>query len=535
MLYELPIKQLKFIKFDQILELSIIEWGQRMNKLLELKGISKSFPGVRALDQIQLDLEPGEVHVLIGENGAGKSTLMKIISGAYEADEGRLLVDGKEVKKNSPVISEQLGIGMIYQELNLIPELSVAQNIFLGHPLKKGFLNDDKTMNREAKTKLEQLHISLNPSRLVKSLGVGTQQMIEIVKALSREARILVFDEPASSLADAEIKELFSVIRMLKNKGIGMFYISHRLEEIFEIGDRVTIMRDGKKISSDKISDTNMNKLIEGIAGRKIENLYPHTRKNAGEVKLEIRNLTGRKFQDVPIKVRAGEIAGISGLVGAGRTEVARADFGIDGYDTGQVFLLGQPLKKNSPRLSVSKGFCLLPENRKEEGLALARSISENVIISSLDQTFTVRAGGLGVVKQKEEDRIVEGYMDSLKISAPTARKLARFLSGGTQQKVVLAKWLASRCQVFIFDEPTRGIDVGAKSEIYRLMDSLVENGAAILMISSDLPEILGISDRIYVMCGGRLKGEFDVAEATQEKILHLAFGQTGEEEKNEN
>jgi len=320
-----------------------------MNKLLELKGIGKSFPGVRALDDINLDLEPGEVHVLIGENGAGKSTLMKIISGAYETDEGQMFVDGVQIKKNSPVISEQLGIGMIYQELNLIPELSVAQNIFLGHPLKKGIFNDDRRMNKEASERLEQLQVHLKPTQLVKTLGVGTQQMIEIVKALSKEAKILVFDEPTSSLADAEIKQLFTVIRMLKERGIGMFYISHRLEEIFEIGDRVTIVRDGKKISTSRIEDMDMNKLIEGIAGRKIENLYPHTRKKAEEPMLEIKHLTSKKFQDVSIVVRAGEIVGMSGLVGAGRTETARAAFGIDHYDSGEVLLYGKPLKKNSP------------------------------------------------------------------------------------------------------------------------------------------------------------------------------------------
>lgn len=506
-----------------------------MNKLLELKGIGKSFPGVRALDDINLDLEPGEVHVLIGENGAGKSTLMKIISGAYETDEGQMFVDGVQIRKNSPVISEQLGIGMIYQELNLIPELSVAQNIFLGHPLKKGIFNDDRRMNKEASERLEQLQVHLKPTQLVKTLGVGTQQMIEIVKALSKEAKILVFDEPTSSLADAEIKQLFTVIRMLKERGIGMFYISHRLEEIFEIGDRVTIMRDGKKISTSRIEDMDMNKLIEGIAGRKIENLYPHTRKKAGEPMLEIKHLTSKKFQDVSIVVRAGEIVGMSGLVGAGRTETARAAFGIDHYDSGEVLLYGKPLKKNSPKQSVTRGFCLLPENRKTEGLALARSISENVIISALEQTYAVKAGGLGVVLQKKEDKIVEEYIQSLKIATPTAKKLAQFLSGGTQQKVVLAKWLVSKCKVFIFDEPTRGIDVGAKSEIYKLMDNLVENGAAILMISSDLPEVLGMSDRIYVMCGGEVKGEFDVSEADQQRILHLAFGQKEEEGADEN
>lgn len=506
------------------------EKGELMEPLLELKGISKSFPGVQALDDINLDLYPGEVHVLIGENGAGKSTLMKIISGAYQSDEGTMEVDGKQITKNSPIISEQLGIGMIYQELNLIPELSVAKNIFLGHPIKKGFVNQDKKMIQKSREMLKQLNMDVDPSVLVKTLGVGTQQMIEITKALSREANILVFDEPTSSLADAEIHNLFHVIRMLQKKGIGMFYISHRLEEIFEIGDRVTILRDGKKIQTTAVKDINMDQLIEKIAGRKIENLYPHTRKTPGKPLLQINNLSGRAFKNVSLHVDAGEIVGMSGLVGAGRTEVARAAFGIDKYFSGEVILNDKKLKKFSPRESVKHGFCLLPENRKTEGLALPRDVSENMLISALDQTFSFKIGSFGVVDPKKESAIVSQYISSLKIATPTARKLTQFLSGGTQQKVVLAKWLVSKCKVFIFDEPTRGIDVGAKSEIYKLMDTLVEGGAAILMISSDLSEILGMSDRIYVMCHGEINGEFDADEATQSGILQLAFGQKGKE-----
>ena len=504
-----------------------------MKKLLELKNVSKSFPGVKALDDINLDLYPGEVHVLLGENGAGKSTLMKIISGAYELDDGRLFVEENEVRKNSPIISEELGIGMIYQELSLVPELSVAKNIFLGHPLKKGFINDDRKMKAEASRMLGQLNMHVAPGELVRTLGVGTQQMIEIAKALSKNAKILVFDEPTSSLADAEIRELFRVIRMLKEKGIGMFYISHRLEEVFEIGDRVTLMRDGKIVSSSSVADTNMNMIIEGIAGHKIENLFPHTRKTPGKKMLDVRNLSSQKFSDISIHVKAGEIVGMAGLVGAGRTEVARAAFGVDKYSSGEVLLEDVPLKKNRPQQSVRQGFCLLPENRKAEGLALGKSISENTVIASLNQTFSFKIGGLGVINAGKEDKIVGEYIRSLKIATPTAKKLTQFLSGGTQQKVVLAKWLVSKCKVFIFDEPTKGIDVGAKIEIYRLMDTLVENGAAILMISSDLPEVLGMSDRIYVMCRGKLAGELDAAEANQNKILQLAFGQQGKEDAN--
>ncbi|MEG1926531.1 MAG: sugar ABC transporter ATP-binding protein, partial [Ruthenibacterium sp.] len=504
-----------------------------MTPLIELKAITKSFPGVKALDKIDLDLMPGEVHVLIGENGAGKSTLMKVISGAYQADSGELFVDGKKILKNSPIISEQLGIGMIYQELNLIPELSVAQNIFLGNPIRRGFLNQNRRMNQRSQEIMkEQLNVVIDSKQLVKELGVGMQQMIEIVKTLARDAKILVFDEPTSSLADFEIKQLFCVIRALKEKGIGMFYISHRLEEIFEIGDRVTIMRDGQKISTNAVKDMTMDYLIEGIAGRKIDNLYPHTRKEQGKPMLEIKNLTGKDFENVSVTVHAGEIVGMSGLVGAGRTEMARAAFGVDHYTAGEVWIDGEKLPPYKPALSVQKGFCLLPENRKTEGLALPRSVSENIVIAALNQTYSVKIGTIGIVNAKKEAELVKQYIKSLKIATPTLEKKAQFLSGGTQQKVVLAKWLLSQCKVFVFDEPTRGIDVGAKSEIYSLMDELVDNGAAILMISSDLPEMLGMADRVYVMCHGRISGELDTTQATQNKILKLAFGQQESEEK---
>lgn len=490
-----------------------------MEKLLEFRNISKYFPGVRALDQVSFDLYPGEVHVIVGENGAGKSTLMKVLTGAYMADSGQLIFEGKEIVKNSPKVSEELGISMIYQELNLIPELSVASNVFLGHELKKGIFVNKKEQKKKADELLKSAGITVDAGALVKNLGVGTQQMVEIAKALSKHAKVLVFDEPTSSLTEAEIKELFQMIRQLKKQGVGMFYISHRLEELFEIGDRVTVMRDGKHILTDDIKNMTMQQIIENIAGRTIENLYPHVTKKKRDVLLEIKNLSGEKFHDVSLKVHGGEIVGISGLVGAGRTETVRAAFGIDRYTSGEVYIEGKKVPSRSPGKAGKMGMCLLPEDRKEEGLALSLNIRENSVISSLKLLNPT-----GIIQGEKEKENVQKYIDSLEIATSTMEKLTKFLSGGTQQKVVIAKWLMSQSKVFIFDEPTRGIDVGAKSSIYQLMDSLVEQGAAILMISSDMPEIFGMSDRIYVMSGGYVVGELSREEADQNTILHMAF-----------
>lgn len=489
------------------------------NKLLEFRHISKSFPGVKALDDINVDLYGGEVHILVGENGAGKSTLMKVLSGAYEATSGELYVEGKKIEKNSPRISEELGISMIYQELNLVPELSIASNIYLGHELHKGPFVDTAAQEKRANEILSEIGVQIDSRTLVKHLSIGAQQMVEIAKALSRNAKVIVFDEPTSSLTDSEIEELFNIIRLLKKRHVGMFYISHRLEELFVIGDRVTVLRDGKQIKTDVISNMTMETVIENIAGRKIENLFPHSRKQAGEPMLEIRGLTGEKFSDVSMTVRSGEIVGVSGLVGAGRSEVARAAFGVDPYTAGEVLVCGKKLSGHSPARANRLGMCLLPEDRKLEGLALALSIRENIVISSLK---AMNPGG--IVAEKKEREVVQQSIESLGIATSSMEKLAKFLSGGTQQKVVVAKWLLSQSKVFIFDEPTRGIDVGAKSSIYQLMDDLVGQGAAILMISSDLTEIMGMSDRIYVMSGGSVVGEVDSAEANQNDILQMAF-----------
>lgn len=492
-----------------------------MQKLVEFRHVSKCFPGVVALNDVNLELVKGEVNVLIGENGAGKSTLMKILSGALKQDEGEVVIEGEIMKVNSPSTAVKMGIGMIYQELNLIPELSIMKNIFLGNEKKKGCFNDDKKMLDEAKKYLDMIHLDVDPRVLVKDLSIGTQQMVEIAKALSKNSKVLVLDEPTSSLTDSEIKELFRIIELLKNQGVGMFYISHRLEELYEVGDRVTIMRDGNVIGTYHINDITMEQMIEKIAGRKITNLYPHTVKKLGENVLEVKKLSGEKFSNVSITVRAGEIVGLSGLMGAGRTELVRAIFGIDKYHSGEVCLLGKKIPKNNPRKAIDCGLGLLPEDRKVQGLALEKSVRENIVITDLNGI-----GYKGIVNLPKERKICRDHVKRLTIATPSIEKLAGFLSGGTQQKVVIAKWLQANLKLFIFDEPTRGIDVGAKSDIYRLMDDLVEQGASILMISSDLPEIIGMSDRIYVMANGKITGELNHDEASQSKILQFAYNQ---------
>ena len=488
---------------------------------VEFKHISKSFPGVKALTDISLTLEPGEVHVLVGENGAGKSTLMKILSGAYTADAGELWIAGRRVEKNSPTVASDLGIGMIYQELNLIPELSIARNIFMCNEIKGKLkvFNSSRAMNAEARRLMREINLEEEPTTLVKNISVGSQQMVEIIKAISKQCKVLVFDEPTSSLTAAEIEKLFAMIRKLKEQGVGMFYISHRLEELYEIGDRVSIMRDGCLIGTHSIRELRMEQMIEQIAGRKIENLYPHTRKTPGRNVLEVSHLEGDDFHDISLHVHAGEIVGLSGLMGAGRTELVQAIMGIDRYHAGRILINEKPLKKSSVKKAIALGAGLLPENRKQQGLALSLSIRENAVISSLE-----KLNKRGIVNVKRERSAAEKYRKELAMATPSVEKVTNYLSGGTQQKVVIAKWLLADLELFIFDEPTRGIDVGAKSEIYRLMDELVERGAAILMISSDLPEILGMSDRIYVMAQGRLTGELDISEADQNKVLTLAY-----------
>jgi ribose transport system ATP-binding protein len=494
-----------------------------MGKLLEFRNISRTFPGVKALDDVSLDLNSGEVHVIVGENGAGKSTMMKIILGVYAPDSGELLLNDVPLGKNSPKIAEKHGIAMIYQELSIVPELSVTENIFLGHEITRGIVVDRKAMNKRAEELLASIGVNVSPKALVKNLSIANQQMIEIAKALSKNANIIVFDEPTSSLTETEITELFRIIASLRSRGVGMFYISHRLEEIFQIGDRITIMRDGKRISTAPVASMSMDKVVEGIAGRKIENIFQRHCPAAGDVLLELKDLCGERFQHVNLHVRAGEIVGLAGLVGSGRSEVVRAAFGIDPYSRGEVLVRGTRMPRGNPQRLSREGVAFLPEDRKREGLALSLSIRENAVISALR-----RLNPLTVVNGRRERATVRDFVRKLGINTPTIEKLANFLSGGTQQKVVLAKWLITQASIFIFDEPTRGIDVGSKSSIYSLMDELVGQGAGIVMISSELPEVLGMSDRIYVMAQGRIAGELDRQQADHVSVIQLAFSNAG-------
>jgi ribose transport system ATP-binding protein len=494
--------------------------------VLQLDGISKQFPGVRALDEVHFDLRRGEVHMLVGENGAGKSTLIKILAGAYQHDTGRIVINGRPADIQNPAQALALGVSVIYQEFNLVPFLSVAQNIFLGreprHPKFPGLI-DHARMNAESQALLESLSVDINPRSTVHYLGVAQQQMVEVAKALSVNAQIVVMDEPTSALTTREIEQLFAAIRRLTARGVGVIYISHRLEEVFQIGDRVTVLRDGKWIATSNVRDATMEAIIQAMVGRTIDRMFPRDFKaEKGDVALAVRNLHRHGLlQDINMTVRCGEIVGLAGLVGAGRTELARVIFGADPYDAGEVMIFGRTVR-GSPTECVAVGVGFLPEDRKREGLALILPMRENIVVASLRRLFPS-----GIIQRAKEHAVVTDFVKSLDIATPSINRMTKFLSGGTQQKVVLAKWLCTQSRFLIFDEPTRGIDVGAKAEIHQLMNELVKQGAAVLMISSELPEILNMSDRIYVMHKGRISKELNREEATQEAILRHAMGVT--------
>lgn len=489
--------------------------------LLKAEGITKNFPGVLALDKVDFDLMHGEVHVLLGENGAGKSTLMKVLAGAYQPDAGKITIEGQEVRVANPRQARKLGVRIIYQEFNLIPYMNVAQNIFLGRfPMRWGLLDHTK-MHAESRKLLSGLNMDIDTNAKVVNLGVAQQQMVEVAKALSLNSRILIMDEPTASLTEREIEQLFATIHRLKKQGIGIVYISHRLQEVHQIGDRVTVLRDGKFIGTRQVNQVTVDELINMMVGRQITQMFPRDYQPQGAEALRVENLSsGNKLREVDLLVHCGEIVGLAGLVGSGRTELARAVFGADPYDAGSVFVFGKPVKAGSPAKMVELGVGLLPEDRKAQGLALILPLAENVVMASLRQLFPRRFVDTG-----KERQVVAKYVQDLRIATPSISRLAQYLSGGTQQKVVLAKWLCTHSRIFIFDEPTRGIDVGAKAEIHGFMNELVNQGAAVLMISSDLPEILGMSDRVYVMRQGRIVAEVPRQETTQECIVAYAMG----------
>ena len=490
---------------------------------LQMQHISKSFPGVIALDDVDFELRKGEVHILLGENGAGKSTLMKILSGAYHAGAGKILLNGQEIEIKNPKHAQLLGISIIYQELNLVPQLSSAENIFLGRePVRLPGVVDHREMQRQAAAILKGLGVTLDVRLPVRELSIAEQQMVEVAKAISLDARILIMDEPTSALTEREIAELFARIRQLKQGGVSIVYISHRMEELFEIGDRVTVLRDGRNVGSCPIQEVSRAQLIRLMANRELTNQFPKVSATKGAEALRVENLNTRdKLTDINFTLYRGEVLGIAGLLGSGRTELARAIFGADPIESGKIYLNGNLVEIRSPRQAIRSRVGFLTEDRKSEGLVLALSVRDNICLASLNQFSR-----LGIVSGATETKTAQHYVKELRIKTPGIRQKAVNLSGGNQQKVVLSKWLSSNADILIFDEPTRGIDVAAKAEIYELMNKLTQKGVAVLMISSELPEIIGMSDRILVMSRGRINGEFSSGEATQEKILHCALGE---------
>ena len=493
------------------------------NVLIRIENLDKSFPGVQALRKAQFELRAGEVHALMGENGAGKSTLMKVLAGIYQRDSGTIYLDGKSVEIHGPHGARALGIGIIHQELNLMNHLTAAQNMFIGRERKgrTGVLLDERAMNKAAAEMLAALRVDVDPKVKIGDLTVAKQQMVEIAKALSYESRVLIMDEPTAALNDAEIDELFRLIRDLKAKGVGIVYISHKMDELKRISDRVTVMRDGEYIGTLNTPEATVDQVINMMVGRPLQSYV-----RSGEavthqpVALEVRGLNqGRTLKDINFRVHKGEILGFAGLMGAGRTEVARAVFGADPIDSGEVFVLDKKVKIRIPKDAVASGIGYLSEDRKRFGLALGMDVQANTVMATMSRFL-----GLGTfLKTKAMAVVADKYIQTLSIKTPNQAQKLKFLSGGNQQKVVIAKWLLRDCDVLFFDEPTRGIDVGAKFEIYKLLQELAEQGKAIVMISSELPEILRLSHRVVVMCEGRITGELSAQEATQERIMQLA------------
>ncbi len=490
--------------------------------ILNMQKIRKEFPGVVALDDAGLELRRGEVHILLGENGAGKSTLVKILSGAHELTSGEIILFGEKVTIRSPKHARELGIAIIYQELNLIPSLTAAENIFLGREITNTLgLIDASVLREKAETLLSSLGLNIDCTEPVKHFGIAQRQMIEVAKALSLNARVLIMDEPTSALSETEINQLFSAIRKLKATGVSVIYISHRMEEIFEIGDRVTVLRDGKYVGTRNVAETSKAELVKMMVDRELNEQYPRNRSGIGDEVLRLENISTRGgLKDITFSLHKGEILGISGLLGSGRSELARAIFGVDKTTSGRIFVKGQLQKIGSPRAAISQRIGYLTEDRKSQGLVLNLSVKENITLASLDS-----CSRLGVIRFDREEDLAGSYARSLRIKTPNLSQKALHLSGGNQQKVVLAKWLCSKAEIFIFDEPTRGIDVGSKVEIYRLMNDLTASGVAIIMISSDLPEILGMSDRILIMHQHTLVADMGIEDANPEVVMRYALG----------
>ena len=493
------------------------------NIILKLSNIAKEFPGVRALDNVNFELFHGEVHALLGENGAGKSTMIKILTGAHSKTSGKFIFEGKEIEHISPDISKKIGINAIYRELTVFDELTVAQNIFMGKEINGKVLTNDKKMNEEAKKIFDNMGIDINPNSLVKELSIAQKQMVEIARVLSSETKVLIMDEPTSSISKKETEILFRLINDLKESGVSIIYISHRMEELFEICDRITIMRDGKTISTLNTKDVSSEEeLVNLMIDRKLDQFFPKRKVEIKEEIMRVENLTKNNvFNDISFNIRKGEILGIGGLVGSKRSEIVEAIFGLRTYDSGKIYLNNEEVKFKTPSDAIENGLGLITEDRKGTGLFLQMSVKENTTMAGLKKISKFKS----IIDRKKEKDILEKYIEALKIKTPHMNQVIQSLSGGNQQKAIIARWLLLQPDILIMDEPTRGIDVNAKAEIYNLMGDLVESGVSIIMISSEIPELISMSDRIMVMREGHISGFLEGEEMVENNVLKLAFG----------
>lgn len=490
-----------------------------MGEILSMRGITKTYPGVKALDNVSLDFIAGEVHAVMGENGAGKSTLMKILNGMFPADSGEIWFEGKKVEIHSPKDALALGITMIHQELNPIKELTIAENMFVGRYPKKGSIVDWRGMYAQCQELFRHWNVEFDPRKKVRDLSTAETQMLEILKAVSYDAKLIIMDEPTSAITEREVQKLFSFIAELKSRGITIIMITHKLDEVFQVADRVSVLRDGQYIGTKQIGELDRNTLISMMVGREITNVYPARNYQDGETVLSVSGLNrGRRVRNVSFELHKGEILGFAGIVGAGRTETLRCLFGLDRAESGTITLNGRQVQIRVPRDAIRNGIAMVTENRKEDGLVLCRSVMENTVLPS-----TFIHSSHGALRKKSECTIATEKCQRLRVKTPSYENLVNQLSGGNQQKVIVAKWLMMDPTVLILDEPTRGIDVGAKSEIYQIMNDLTQQGMSIIMISSEMEEIMGMSDRILVMCEGQISGELKRGEYTQEKILEYA------------